>query len=142
MANVPVSVQIARWSALAAAFAAFGSIFSTLWTDRPWFIPPPATSIVQPAAPPSTAAANTAALLDVPKSAKLSFNLYDSAADNPNLVNKRAVEVKAPPPHWYENWMRFMWRHPTEVIITLVSILVMTIFGAVEFYFRTKRVAK
>jgi hypothetical protein len=42
--STPVAVRVARWTALAAAITALGSIGNTMWTERPWWKDPPAAT--------------------------------------------------------------------------------------------------
>lgn len=35
--TTPISVRVARWTAIAAAITAFGSVFNTMWSERPWW---------------------------------------------------------------------------------------------------------
>ena len=49
--TTPVSVKVARWSALAAALTVVGSIFNTMWTDRPWWAQPEPAPVIQAASP-------------------------------------------------------------------------------------------
>ena len=43
--STPVSVRCARWAAIAAAITAFGSIFNTMWSERPWWREEPAKMV-------------------------------------------------------------------------------------------------
>ena len=36
--STPTPVRVARWSALAAAITALGSIINTVWTSEPWWV--------------------------------------------------------------------------------------------------------
>ena len=54
--KTPTSVRVARWSALAAAITALGSIVNTMWTERPWWKEPPIAPIVHTAIQPKSEA--------------------------------------------------------------------------------------
>jgi hypothetical protein len=138
MANIPVSVQIARWAALGAIVTALGSLANTMWSDRPWWVQP--APMVQLATPPPA----PASVFEEPKNGTAkSIKLFDSVEFVDKSHNFAQLEtVKTPPPHWYETWMKFLWRHPTTVIIAGASLLVLLVFGVVEFYFRKKYVVR
>jgi hypothetical protein len=36
--KTPVTISVAKWTTIAAAVTAFGSMFQTMWTDKPWWL--------------------------------------------------------------------------------------------------------
>lgn len=38
MSKTPIAISVAKWTAIAAGVTAFGSMFQTMWTDRPWWM--------------------------------------------------------------------------------------------------------
>lgn len=52
MSKTPVGISIAKWTAVAAGITALGSVFQTVWTERPWWLakdePAPVVASAQP----------------------------------------------------------------------------------------------
>jgi hypothetical protein len=139
--ETPISVRVARWAALAAAITAFGSIVTTVWSDRPWWVEP--TPVVQTVSAPVVPSVQV--LPNQPKHVEMFSKsqpniLYDigpitAGAANSPVTSPRLEVTKF---EWYRDTMKFLWRHPMASLLIVGCLVVFSTFGVMEFLYHRR----
>lgn len=77
--SAPTSVRVARWAAIAALITALGSVFDTVWTNKPWWADQPSTP-ASVAAEPWPSPTPTPVYVSGPKMAKFNTDEFKTPA--------------------------------------------------------------
>jgi hypothetical protein len=98
--TAPTSVRVARWAAVAAAITALGSVFDTMWSQKPWWAdeqPAPIVQVVSKYQPRGFDAANDPA----------KKNYYSEKSEkSPETAGVEQVQSASSPVHQFhiEKW--------------------------------------
>lgn len=145
--ETPVSVRVARWAAIGAIASVCGSIFTTMWQDRPWWKQEAPEAIVSPinvsSAPITT---NTDEFVHhITGAPNASFAA--SAEPQTSVETESAMESAEPQgsvtmsfePTWYDGILNKMEDEPIKFWGTIAAGIVGAVSMLVEYLFRKKK---
>ena len=152
--HTPIAVRVARWSALAAAITALGSVGDTMWTERPWWKDPVPTEIHAPAVVPVLKKAReTPAVVsftmpkglsetrrDAPKSVAREVDTVVITSPAPVIAVEKPNTMVTPPRTLYQTFLIHLEHHSITTWLIIGSVVVFGIFMVVEFLHRRKHI--
>ncbi len=148
----PTAVRVARWTACAALISALGSVFSTMWQEKPWWKDPPPVEVHAPAVLPAPKKAReTPATVSftMPKGLSESRRLLPKSSAGevatvikpaPVIVVEKQSVVTTPTRTLYQTFLIHLQYHPITTWLIIGSIGVLGIFVVVEFLHRHKHI--
>jgi len=115
--STPTAVRVARWSALAAGVAAFGSFLNTMWTSEPWWY---------------------SRIVEKRESAHPTVNAMMSSSDSFVDGITPTMAMSAPDPTLYEKFLLYAQHNQLAVSLIVACGLVIVGSTVIE-YFHSKK---
>jgi hypothetical protein len=133
---IPTSVRVARWAAIAAAITAIGSVFNTVWVEKPWWKEAPPTPIVRESlersAPPRAYYRSEAG-----EGSPVSGARAPASIEVPEAMVMSTAS--GPEPTLWESFLIKLKTHPVSTWLILGSVLIGAIWIGVEIYEHYKK---